>query len=252
MALATRLTAVDLFSGIGGMTRAIVNAGFELLLMCEIEPMCQSILSKQYPDVPIVEDVHDFTASHVASRLLAQGIQDRLTLLTGNFPLQANFTLGQRRERDTRSLWEQFARVALECRPAYVVAETLPRLAGVGLDDAAWDLEREGYSVTPIHIPAAALGCPLRKDRLYLVASRAEDPGQRPDDPGKPFVFEGFNWDPPGPRLHRFAERNGRELDEHLALAHALGDATVPRAAFAILGSIAANERDWVAAGGSR
>lgn len=247
-----KLTAVDLFSGIGGMARAIKNAGFELLLLCEIEPMCRAILKHHHPDVPIVEDVHDFTGSHVASALLARGIEDSLTLLTGAFPLQANFTRGSRRERDTRSLWEQFARVAIECKPAYVVAETLPRLAGVGLDDAAWDLEREGYSVTPIHLPAQAVGCPLRKDRLYLVASRNEDPGQRPDDPRKPFSFEGFGWDPPGPRLHRLAERNGRDVDEHLALSCAIGDATVPHAAFTILGSLAANERDWVAAGGPK
>jgi site-specific DNA-cytosine methylase len=247
-----KLTAVDLFSGIGGMARAVVDSGFELLLLCEIEPMCRSILAAHHPDTPIVEDVHDFTGSHVASQLLARGIEDGLTLLTGAFPVQANFTRGQRRERDTRSLWEQFARVALECRPAYVVVETLPRLAGVGLDDASWDLEREGYSTTAIHLPAQAVGCPLRKDRLYLVASRTDDPGQRPDDPGAPFALEGGAWDPPGPRLHRMAERTGRDVDEHIALSYAIGDATVPRAACAILGSIAANERDWVAAGGSR
>ena len=232
-----KLAAVDLFSGIGGMAQAVRDAGFELAALCEIEPMCRRILEKNFPGTPILEDIHDVSIP------LTEG-DESLALLTGAFPLQANFTRGERRERDTRSLWEQFVRIVGEARPAWAVVETLPRFSTMGLDDAAWDLERAGYATVAIHLPAQAVGCPLRKDRIYLVAARSEDPRPAPaigPGDGDPPP----SWPAPGPELHRVAQRPGRDLDEHVALLHAIGDATVPLQAGAILGSIAAYEREW-------
>jgi len=55
-----RLTHIDLFAGIGGFSLASRQAGFRTIAFCEIDPFCQAVLRKHWPDVPIHEDVNTF------------------------------------------------------------------------------------------------------------------------------------------------------------------------------------------------
>ena len=56
---------LDLFSGIGGFALAARNVGWETVGFCEIDPYCQKVLAKHWPDVPIYEDVKDVTAERL-------------------------------------------------------------------------------------------------------------------------------------------------------------------------------------------
>lgn len=52
------LTMLDLFSGIGGFSLAAEWTGhIRTVAFCEIEPFCQKVLKKHWPDVPIFDDV---------------------------------------------------------------------------------------------------------------------------------------------------------------------------------------------------
>ena len=53
----SRLTHVDLFSGIGGFGLAAAWAGFETVGFCEIDPFCRGVLAKHWPEAPIHGDV---------------------------------------------------------------------------------------------------------------------------------------------------------------------------------------------------
>lgn len=55
------LTHLDLFSGIGGFALAAQWAGFETIGFVEIDPYCQKVLRKHWPDVKIVGDIRDVT-----------------------------------------------------------------------------------------------------------------------------------------------------------------------------------------------
>ena len=52
---------VSLFSGLGGLDLAFNWAGGEILAFCEIEPFCQKVLRKHWPDVLIFSDIHKLT-----------------------------------------------------------------------------------------------------------------------------------------------------------------------------------------------
>jgi DNA (cytosine-5)-methyltransferase 1 len=52
-------THLDLFSGIGGFALAAGWAGFETIGFCEIEPYCQAVLKKHWPQVPIHTDIRE-------------------------------------------------------------------------------------------------------------------------------------------------------------------------------------------------
>lgn len=53
------MKGLSLFSGIGGLDLAFEWAGGEVVAMCEINPYCQKILKKHWPDVPIFGDIRE-------------------------------------------------------------------------------------------------------------------------------------------------------------------------------------------------
>jgi DNA (cytosine-5)-methyltransferase 1 len=59
------LTHISLFAGMGGDTLAAEWAGFETVLLCEIDKNCQKVLRKHWPGVPIIGDVRDVTRESV-------------------------------------------------------------------------------------------------------------------------------------------------------------------------------------------
>jgi len=56
------LTHIALFAGIGGDTLAAQWAGFKTVLLVEIDPYCQKVLNKHWPDVLIIGDIRTFSA----------------------------------------------------------------------------------------------------------------------------------------------------------------------------------------------
>ena len=52
---------LDLFSGIGGFALAARRVGWTTASFCEIDPFCQSVLRRHWPDVPVHLDVSTFS-----------------------------------------------------------------------------------------------------------------------------------------------------------------------------------------------
>ena len=152
---------VDLFSGIGGFALAARWAGIETVAFCEIEPYAQRVLRKNFPGVPIIEDVRNFPADEF----------QRPWLITGGYPCQPFSQAGQRRgAEDDRHLWPAMFEIIRSCRPYWVLAENVAGHVSMGLDEVLSDLESEDYAVQPIMVPACAVDAPHRRDRVWIVA----------------------------------------------------------------------------------
>jgi DNA (cytosine-5)-methyltransferase 1 len=52
---------LDLFSGIGGFSLGLERAGMQTVAFCEIDPFCRRVLSREWPGVPIYDDVRSPT-----------------------------------------------------------------------------------------------------------------------------------------------------------------------------------------------
>jgi DNA (cytosine-5)-methyltransferase 1 len=77
------MTALSLFSGIGGLDLAAEAAGIRTVAMCERDPFCRSVLRKHWPTVPIFEDIFDLTGEEVMSH----GVHERaIDVVHGGFP----------------------------------------------------------------------------------------------------------------------------------------------------------------------
>lgn len=161
------LNVLDLFSGIGGFSLGLEwTGGFRTVAFCEIEPYCQAVLRKHWPDVPIYDDVRTLTAD----TLRRDGIA--VDVICGGFPCQDLSFAGKRAglEGARSGLWAEYARLIGEVRPRFVIVENVPGLLSLGMGRVLGDLAALGYDAVWDCIPAAAVGAPHRRDRVWIVA----------------------------------------------------------------------------------
>jgi DNA (cytosine-5)-methyltransferase 1 len=106
------------------------------------------------------------------------GWDDARPVWTGSCPCQPFSAAGkQEGHADARHLWPEWFRLIRECRPSVVFGEQVAAAIGWGwLDLVSADLEGCGYAVGPAVLPAASVGAPHKRERLWFVADR-EQPG---------------------------------------------------------------------------
>ena len=168
---ASTVRVLDLFAGIGGFTLGLERAGFETVAFCEIDPYAQKVLKKNWPGIPIYDDVRTITAERLAS----DGI--RVDVITGGFPCQDISVSGNRAgiQDGTRSgLWSECARLLGELRPRYAIFENVTNLLhgerGDWFKRVLWDISALGYDAEWHCIPASELGAHHHRDRVWIIA----------------------------------------------------------------------------------
>lgn len=113
-----------------------------------------------------------------AYALRLAGWADDRPVWTGSCPCQPFSVAGKGLGADDpRHLWPAWFRLIRECRPHVIFGEQVEAAVGHGwLDLVSDDLEGEGYAVGSVCLPAASVGAPHKRDRLWFVAqsSRAE------------------------------------------------------------------------------
>ena len=150
---------------------------------------CRSIIDVQPEDLAGFSQCHFFSGVlgwPLALRLA--GIPDDYTLWTGSAPCQPFSAAGkQKGTEDERHLWPEFYRLIQACRPPLIFGEQVASSLIVGPSgkaklgagkeaEEAWidrvfaDLEVAHYTCGAGDIPAASVGAPHIRQRLYWVA----------------------------------------------------------------------------------
>ena len=155
-------THLDLFSGIGGFALAARWAGFETIGFCEIDKYAQKVLKKNFPGVPIYDDV---------TKLKGSQFKD-IYLLTGGFPCQDISIAGKGAgiEGERSGLWSELHRIISEVRPKYALVENVPALTFRGGTRVIGDLTEIGYDCEWQIVGADDVGAPHRRKRIWIVA----------------------------------------------------------------------------------
>ncbi|MDX6157100.1 DNA (cytosine-5-)-methyltransferase [Bacillus subtilis] len=164
------MKSIELFAGIGGIALAAEWAGIETVAFCEREPFCQKVLNKNFPGVPIFDDVRTLNRQLLEEKgVIEPG--GTIDIISGGFPCQPYSISGKRRgTEDDRDLWPEMFRIIKELRPTWVVGENVANFANMELDRTLFDLESAGYKGQSFIIPACAVDAKHRRDRTFVVA----------------------------------------------------------------------------------
>jgi DNA (cytosine-5)-methyltransferase 1 len=203
------MTQGDLFAGMGGFALAAEWMKWQIAFHCEWNPFGQRILKYYWSKAKSYNDITktDFTIH-----------RNELDILTGGFPCQGFSVAGDRLGTDDhRYLWPEMLRVAKETRPTYILGENVAGIKSMEDKSGVWkevfarvenrkivrydtidlyeavytrqvkmlvsticeDLEKEGYQVQPIVIPAASVGAPHRRERIWFIAYSERNESER-------------------------------------------------------------------------
>lgn len=163
--------SIELFAGAGGLALGMSKAGFQHVLLNELDKdACQTLIQNK-PDWRVVMgDVH---------RLSLKKYREQIDLLTGGFPCQAFSYAGKQGGfSDTRgTLFFELARIVQEVQPKVLLCENVKGLQshdqGRTLSVIKNTIKEIGYTlVMPRVLQAIKFQVPQKRERLMLVAIR--------------------------------------------------------------------------------
>lgn len=159
------MTHLDLFSGIGGFSRAADFLGWETTDFVEQSSYCQQVLKKHYPHARIHSDVTTY-----------RGQPGSHQVITGGFPCQdvslAN-ARGKGLEGDRSMLFYEAARIIYEVLPLGFCLENVPGIYRYLPDILAYFAEGGRYEVRWFSLRVNQLGGAHRRERVFILGKLA-------------------------------------------------------------------------------
>lgn len=174
------MKAVSLFAGVGGFDLALIQNGAEVVASVEIDKHARKILTKQFPNSTILEDVKNVTGK----QLFDLGFNSD-GIIVGGFPCQDLSVAGKRRglAGERSGLFFEVVRILEETKAKWFILENVPGLlsskGGRDMGIILGSLAELGYGVAYRILDAQYFGVPQRRRRIFIVGCLGDD-GQTP------------------------------------------------------------------------
>ena len=181
----TRLLAADLFSGAGGLSLGLKQAGIETVLAVDYDKEAIETHRHHFLGLTLRWDLGNPETVKRVSEIIQQHAID---VVCGGPPCQPFSKAGRSGLRhyvrtgvrkahdDRRDLWQSFLEVVQRARPRAVIMENVPDMAldreMLILRTMALELESMGYAVEEQVVETWRFGVPQFRQRLILVALR--------------------------------------------------------------------------------
>lgn len=136
------MKVLDLFSGIGGFSIGLQNAGAQTVAFAEIDPECQKVLKAKWDGVPIYDDVNSLCGLSLSE-------------------LESGGKTGGPKGREIKPCLQ----------PDWIVIENTGHRWRSWVPELRRELFELGYSSLPIRVRADWLGFAHRRSRVYLIAN---------------------------------------------------------------------------------
>lgn len=180
------LKAISLFSGCGGDTLGLENAGFKVVAFNEFnKAACMSHVAN-FPDSVILTEPKS-GASDITKipDEVFQPYKGQVQVIFAGFPCQGFSKAGKKNATDPRNqMFRQFVRVAKITQPNFVIGENVSGLlsmkSGPKEDDPLMleiirkAFDEIGYSLTYQVLEATDFGVPQQRKRLLIVGWRRD------------------------------------------------------------------------------
>lgn len=168
------MTFGSLFAGIGGFDLGFERAGLKCRWQVEIDPYCQKVLAKHWPDVGRWDDVRTFPPAPAEDWYV--------DVICGGFPCQdisyAGLAAGLDGEQS--KLWFEYLRVFRILRPRIIVVENVAALTSRGIDRVLGNMAESGYDAEWDCFPASAFGFTHIRDRVFILGHRRDADSSKP------------------------------------------------------------------------
>jgi DNA (cytosine-5)-methyltransferase 1 len=219
-------TAIDLFSGCGGLSEGLKRAGFSVLVAIEIEPAAIATYKLNHPGVSVIpSDIRQIDPAELLDAM--QFRRGQLDLLAGCPPCQGYSVLrtrnGRKQNRDQRNgLVREILRFAKEFMPKAIMMENVPGLVGkAALVDLETGLQKLGYKVRSEIKDAQYYGVPQRRRRLIMLAGKGFEIPFALERKNRLTVRTTIGGLPPaglsGDRIHDFGETRTAKVKEFIS-----------------------------------
>lgn len=160
------------FAGIGGFDLGFQRAGMTPVFHCEIDPHCQKILRRHWPEVPLHGDINTLRAPDIP----------QADLWAGGWPCQDLSHANAQRlgiEGSRSGLFFKFTELVAERKPQWLVLENVQGLIsadnGTALERVVDELEALGYLGIWFSCNLLSTGLPHNRERVFIVASYQSD-----------------------------------------------------------------------------
>jgi len=166
-----RIRAIDLFCGVGGLTRGLEKAGINVALGVDIDPACEYAYVANNRAAFLLQSVVDLKASDLGEA----GDSKAVTLLAGCAPCQP-FSTYRWKAGSTDEKWnllDHFGRLAKDLKPDLITMENVPNLEKQEIfRKFVRMLKRQGFHIFYEVVDSSEFGVPQHRERLVLLASK--------------------------------------------------------------------------------
>jgi DNA (cytosine-5)-methyltransferase 1 len=171
-------TCVDSFSGAGGLSLGLKEAGFDILLSFDIDSKCINTIQsnpKYFNHPALCEDIKNMLGNQLLDKIGLK--KQELFLLAGGPPCQGFSIQRIGNDIDSRNeLIHLYGNLIDDVRPCFFIMENVSGIQGKRgkaiLSELIIKMESIGYYVHKQLIDAENYGVPQRRKRIILVGER--------------------------------------------------------------------------------
>ena len=183
-----RPVAVDLFAGAGGFSLGIEQAGFDVAVAVEQDPVHGAVYAFNFPHTKVLcTDIATLSGQEIKEALGEWTSNNRqqshwsssIDLVFGGPPCQGFSMIGKGDPNDARNnLVFEFCRLVKELQPRYFVMENVPGLVSKKhcsvLKELISRFKAAGYEITePVQVlNAANFGVPQQRRRVFVLGAQ--------------------------------------------------------------------------------
>lgn len=170
-----KISAIDLFCGIGGLSYGLQKAGIPVLAGLDMDESCRYAYEKNIKAEFILRDISKVSGEEIKDKYWTK--QDHVRILAGCAPCQPFSThsnkIKNRKQTKKWRLLGEFKRLVLEIDPGIITMENVPNLANQEIFKIfVEDLKQNGYFVSYSNVYCPDYGIPQKRRRLVLLASK--------------------------------------------------------------------------------
>lgn len=167
-----KMRFASFFAGIGGFDLGFQQAGMEPAFHCEIDPYCQKILRRHWPEVPLHGDITTLQPENIP----------QADLWSAGWPCQDLSSANTERagiNGHRSGLFFPFAELARKHKPKWVVLENVKGLLsadqGTAFESVIDQLEEIGYLGVWFSCNLRDTGIPHNRERVFIIGSYQSD-----------------------------------------------------------------------------